>query len=199
MHRPATLRRSGPADPARAESGTRVNKELVIDINLETLRRGRVLSGETCQIRGVGPVPVEIARQWADDAFVKAVIRDGTDIKTVVHYGRHLPAEVRTALGVRDQHVCQVPGCSNPRIEYDHDRPHADHGPTSTTNLRALCVPHHRQRTHHGYELDGRTRRPPLDRPPRPRPLRRRPRQAHRRHGQSALNRKRRGHRGRPA
>ena len=72
-----------------------------------------------------------------------------------MHYGRNLRAEVRTALGVRDQHICSVPGCSNPRIEYDHDHPHADHGPTTTTNLRALCVPHHRQRTHHHYELDG--------------------------------------------
>lgn len=95
-----------------------------------------------------------MARSWVDDAFIKAVIRDGVDVKTVVHYGRHVPAQVRTALGVIDR-TCTVPGCSNPRVELDHHRPHADHGPSSVDNLRPLCVHHHRQRTHDGYRLTG--------------------------------------------
>jgi hypothetical protein len=134
-------------------------RELVIDINLQTLRRGQVHPGETCHLRGIGPVPVHIARQWAHDAFIKAVIRDGTDVKKVAHFGRHIPTHLRTALGVIDT-TCAVPGCTNPRIEYDHHQPHAENGPTSLDNLRPLCVHHHRQRTHHGYELEG----PPGDR-----------------------------------
>ena len=133
---------------------TRVNRELILDINLEALRRGCVNPGERSTVRGVGPVPVEIARQRADDAFIKAVIRDGEDVRLVAHFGRHIPAPLRTALGIVDT-TCAVPGCSNPRIEYDHDIPHADHGVCSTSNLRPLCVHHHRQRTHDGYELRG--------------------------------------------
>jgi hypothetical protein len=149
------LGRQAGADAAESATPTAAaGKELVLDINLETLRRGCVDPDETCTIRGVGPVPVEVARDWVHDAFIKAVIRDGTDIKQVVHYGRHVPAHVRTALGIIDQ-VCSVPGCANPRVELDHDQRHADLGPSSVANLRPLCVHHHRQRTHDGYELVG--------------------------------------------
>jgi hypothetical protein len=129
-------------------------KELILDINLEALRRGCINPGETCNIRGVGQVPVEVARQWVDDAFIKAVIRDGSDVKRVVHHGRHIPAHVKTALDLLDT-TCSVPGCSNPRMEYDHKKRHTDGGGCSTGNLRPLCVHHHRQRTHDGYELVG--------------------------------------------
>jgi hypothetical protein len=149
---------AGGEKRAAADDGAavvpRAGKELVLDINLETLRRGCVEPGETCQIRGVGPVPVEIARTWVDDAFVKAVIRDGIDVQRVAHFGRHIPAHLRTALGLLDT-TCAVPGCSDPRMEYDHRQRHADGGVCSTANLRPLCVRHHRQRTHDGYELIG--------------------------------------------
>jgi hypothetical protein len=158
---PGAAPAANPAtDPAtdRATDGQdgrgRPGRELVLDINLEALRRGCVRPGETCAIRGIGPVPVEVARSWVDDAFIKAVIRDGTDVKTVAHYGRHIPAPVRTALDLLDT-TCAVPGCSTPRTEYDHDHPYAHGGATSLTNLRPLCPHHHRQRTHHGYQLTG--------------------------------------------
>jgi hypothetical protein len=64
-----------------------------------------------------------------------------------------------TALGLVET-TCAVPGCSNDRMEYDHKKTHTTGGFCSTTNLRPLCVHHHRQRTHEGYELDG----PPGDR-----------------------------------
>ena len=139
----------------RRDPVSRMHREIIIDIDLETWRRRCVKPGETCEIRGLGPIPVEVAHQWAEDAFIKAVIRDGVDVKKVIHYGRNVPAEVRTALGIVEKNTCQVPGCDHLRIEYDHDITHADLGGCSTTNLRGLCVPHHRQRTHHGYELTG--------------------------------------------
>jgi hypothetical protein len=102
----------------------------------------------------VGPVPVEIAHEWSQDAFIKAVIRDGTDIRTVAHFGRHIPAPLRTALEFRDR-ACVVPGCDNPRVQWDHHQPHADHGQTSLENLRGLCPCHHQQLTHDNYRLEG--------------------------------------------
>jgi hypothetical protein len=151
--------RGEPDSPNRRPTPARVGKEMVLDINLETLRRGCVNPGETCTIRGVGPVPVEIARRWADDAFIKAVIRDGVDIHKVAHYGRHIPIHLRTALDLIDT-TCAVPNCDNPTIEYDHDHPYAHGGVCSGKNLRPLCPPHHDQRTNDGYELTG----PPADR-----------------------------------
>ena len=38
------------------------------------------------------------AHQTAEDAFIKAVTHDGVRIGTVAHFGRHIPAELRTAL-----------------------------------------------------------------------------------------------------
>ena len=38
------------------------------------------------------------ARDLADDAFVKAVTHDGVRIEAVAHFGRYIPAELRTAL-----------------------------------------------------------------------------------------------------
>lgn len=82
------------------------------------------------------------------DAFLKAVIIDGTDITRVQHFGRTIPAEVRTALEERDGYRCQAPGCSHTgRLQVDHITPHAGGGPTATTNLQLLCNHHHTAKT----------------------------------------------------
>ena len=61
-----------------------------------------------CEIAGVGPVPVELIAELEGNPFIKAVIRDGTDIRTICHFGRHVLAELRSALDARDP-VCSVP------------------------------------------------------------------------------------------
>jgi hypothetical protein len=123
-------------------------------VDLAALRRGCVQSGETCHIRGVGPVPVEVARTWVDDAFIKAVIRDGDDIRRVHHFGRTINARLRTALDLVEP-VCAVPRCDNPRLEYHHLDRHADLGPTSWANLGRPCTHCHHLATHEGYRLTG--------------------------------------------
>ena len=54
--------------------------------------------GETCEIPGVGPVNVEWVRELLGEAFVTAIIKKGKDITTVAHLGRHIPAELQTAM-----------------------------------------------------------------------------------------------------
>ncbi|MGH9036347.1 MAG: HNH endonuclease, partial [Acidimicrobiia bacterium] len=108
---------------------------------------------EPCHIVGGGPVPVSLVREFAEDAFIKAVLHDGKRIETVVHYGRHIKAEVRTALelgavpdfdGVR----CAEAECDRRyHLEWDHVDPHANWGPTSYDNLRPRCHPHHQEKT----------------------------------------------------
>ena len=107
------LRLPEPAQPATAP------KEIVLVVDLAAYRRGCVHPGETCEIRGIGPVPVEVARQWAGDAFIKTVICDGTNIVRVHHFGRTINTHLRTALDLLEPN-CAVPRCDNPRLEYHH-------------------------------------------------------------------------------
>ncbi|MFM7225563.1 MAG: DUF222 domain-containing protein, partial [Actinomycetota bacterium] len=90
--------------------------EIVIIADLTALTRGRVESGEACRILGEGPIPVSAVRELATDAFIKAVLHDGTRVHTVAHYGRNRPAHLRTALMLGAPPgfpgtVCVIPGC----------------------------------------------------------------------------------------
>jgi hypothetical protein len=100
-------------------------------------------------------VPLAVARELFGDCFLKFVISDGVDIRTVVHYGRVIPAHLKTALQFRDR-CCVVPGCGRTfGLEYDHLVEFAKGGPTSLDNLARLCGPHHAMKTHKGYRLSG--------------------------------------------
>jgi hypothetical protein len=128
--------------------------DVVIHVSRDALRRGWVEGDEICTVEGVGDVPVEVARRLLhDDAFLKGVLVDGTDVKRVRHFGRRVAAAVRTALeveaflehgGVR----CSAPGCDRRAgIEWDHIEPHAHGGPTEMENLWPLCGHHHDEKT----------------------------------------------------
>jgi hypothetical protein len=124
-----------------------------IRVDIDALKRGRTEHGEICEIAGVGPIPVATAREYLGEAFLKLLIIDGTDIKTVAHMGRHIPAPLRTAVEERDR-VCQVPTCDvTLGLEIDHIKPFSEGGPASLENLVRLCKRHHLQKTHDGYRL----------------------------------------------
>ena len=118
--------------------------------------RGYAESGETCAIPGVGPVPVAEVRRQLPEAFVKIVVADGVDIKSVVHVGRAVSAHVDTALGERDR-CCVVPGCD---VTHGLERHHwmedfARCGTTSLDGLARICKWHHDLVTYEGYVLRG--------------------------------------------
>jgi hypothetical protein len=98
-------------------------------------------------------VPVGTIHDAMRDAFVKGVLHDGTKIDTVAHYGRHINAEIRTALELGeppdfDGVVCCEPGCGRRfGLEFDHVDPRANHGETSLENLAPRCRPHHRDKS----------------------------------------------------
>jgi hypothetical protein len=58
----------------------------------QALIRGSTVTGERCQIPGVGPIPVEVARRLADDCILKVAVTNGVDVTTVAHGGRTIPA-----------------------------------------------------------------------------------------------------------
>ena len=132
---------------------TRPNAVMNIRIDIDALKRGHTEHGEVCEIAGVGPIPVASASEYLGEAFLKLLVVDGVDIKTVAHMGRHIPAPLRTAVEERDR-VCQVPTCDMTiGLEIDHIKPFAEGGPASLANLVRLCKRHHLQKTHDGYRL----------------------------------------------
>jgi hypothetical protein len=127
--------------------GTKVDVTLHVVVDHDALVRGEVLPGERCEIPGVGPVSVEWARSLLGDAFVTAIVKKGKDITTVAHLGRHIPAEVQTALIVGGRE-CEIEGCDHRGyLERDHVEDLAKGGPTALWNLIWLCYTHHRRKT----------------------------------------------------
>ena len=132
----------------------RPNAVINIRVDINALKRGRTEHGEVCEIAGVGPIAVATATEYLGEAFLKLLVLDGVDIKTVAHMGRAIPAPLRTALEERDR-VCQVPTCDMTiGLEIDHIKPFAEGGPASLENLVRLCKRHHLQKTHDGYRLE---------------------------------------------
>jgi Domain of unknown function DUF222./HNH endonuclease. len=146
--------------------------DLIIVCDIRSYRRGHAHPGEPVHLVGGGPVPVSVVKELAEDAFLKAVVHDGTRIETVVHYGRHIKAEVRTALelGVPpdfDGVTCAAAGCDRRyHTEWDHKDPKANWGPTAFDNFQALCYPHHQEKTARDRQAGLLGRNPPGPDPP---------------------------------
>jgi len=153
---PGALRSAPSGKRRRPKPGSGPPRATVIcRVELAALLRGSLEPGERCEIPGVGPVPLSVARELFGDCFVKFVISDGIDVRTVVHYGRSIPAHLKTALQFRDR-CCVVPGCGRTfGLEYDHIVEFAKGGPTTLDNLCRLCRPHHGLKTHKGYRISG--------------------------------------------
>ncbi len=153
-------------DPADAKSGG-YTTHVVLDH--EVLTRGNALPGETCEIPGVGPVNAQWVRGILGDAFVTSIIKKGKDITSVAHLGRHIPAELMTAMIVSGRE-CVIEGCSGREyLELDHcEIDHAKGGPTAKWNLAWACSIHHTRKTQ-GWILgppDPETGKRRLDPPP---------------------------------
>jgi hypothetical protein len=132
-------------DPTKTETTTTgVDTTVHIVVSHGALVRGGVGDDEVCEIPGVGPVDVGWVTELLGSAFLTLVIKNGKDITTVAHLGRHIPAEVLTALIVSGRE-CDVEGCHHRGyLERDHIHDHAHGGPTAFGNLSWLCYRHHR-------------------------------------------------------
>jgi Domain of unknown function (DUF222)/HNH endonuclease len=125
-----------------------------VRVDHAALVRGRVEPGELCEIPGVGPIPVAVARGLAADSILSVLVTKGVDVTGVAHAGRTIPAPVRRALTERDP-VCVVPGCgARDDLEIDHLEPLGQGGSTTLENLVRLCHWHHYLKTHQGHRLE---------------------------------------------
>ena len=145
-------RGSGGAVGRRRGPGASVH----IRVDVSALRRGHVRSGETCEIPGVGPVPVATATRALSDAFVKLFVTDGVDVQSVCHVGRTVPAHVQSALEERDP-TCVVPECemANGLENHHWGVPFAECGTSALGGLARICAWHHDLVTYDGHELTG--------------------------------------------
>jgi hypothetical protein len=127
--------------------------ELVVLVSYKVAKRGwrDVKKGEMCKIPGVGPIPPQVAKDIAKDAFLTGVFYDGKDLRHMRRWTRNTPVEVFLALelgkppsfdGVR------CVDCGNRfRNENDHIEPHSARGPASTDNLEPRCWSCHQAKT----------------------------------------------------
>jgi hypothetical protein len=132
---------------------TVLSATLHVVVDHGALVRGNVLPGERCEIPGVGPVSVEWVRGLLGEAFVTAVVKKGRDITTVAHFGRHIPAQLRTAMIVGGRE-CDIAGCHHRGyLELDHsDVDFAKGGPAAWWNLDWKCSICHDRKTR-GWKL----------------------------------------------
>ena len=125
-----------------------------VRVDHAALMRGHVEGNELCEIPGIGPIPVEVARQLAVDSILNVLVTDGVDVTAVAHGGRTIPIALRRALAERDPE-CVVPGCTTrDDLEIDHIIRFADGGKASLVNLARLCHWHHYLKTYHGHLLE---------------------------------------------
>jgi hypothetical protein len=127
--------------------------ELVVLVSHGVAKRGwkDVRAGEVCKIPGIGPVPPQVAREIANDAFLSGVFYDGKDLRHLRRWSRTIPVEVALALELGpppsfDGVACV--DCGNRfRTEFDHVRPRVAGGPSSNGNLEPRCWPCHQEKT----------------------------------------------------
>jgi hypothetical protein len=149
--------------------------DVVFVVDLRAYRADAAgVPGRAGRIVGGGPVPVATVRAAIDDdAFVKVAFHDGVEIQRVKHFGRHLRAELRTALELGpppsfDGMVCAC-GCGRRyKLQLDHVEPLANRGATCLANLQPRTAREHAEKTEHDRRSGklrggGRRRRPPGD------------------------------------
>jgi hypothetical protein len=133
--------------------GSRVPSTVIAVVDHAALTRGHARPGETAEIVGVGPVPVEVIEEMVNDAFLATVVKDGCDIRSVAHPGRQATARQRAALVVRDRR-CVNCG-SDFRLETDHVDNWSDTHHTTLDQLALLCHHCHGLKTYKGWRLTG--------------------------------------------
>jgi hypothetical protein len=97
-----------------------------IDVRVNTpaaaLERGHVVAGEVCEIEGLGPIPVAVARKLTTDARVTLLVRDETD-----HISQHLlgdPHRSGEAASVARGHLPDLRPAGLRQRAQPHHRPH---------------------------------------------------------------------------
>jgi hypothetical protein len=129
----------------------------LLRIDYDALARGAVEGGERCEIAGLGPIPVGVARELLGDAVLKLVITKGVDVMNVTHLGRSPTVAQQVALWWSARE-CQRDTCTRTeRLENDHRIEWQKCHETRLDNIDPLCSSDHWLKTHEGWALVGGT------------------------------------------
>jgi hypothetical protein len=135
--------RGGEAAPAEAQ----------VFINVDAADLVSDEPGATCDIKGIGPVPVEHARRRFGTAILTILVKKGVDVATIAHDGtKGMPVAVRRTVLARDQE-CVVETCPSPTTQVHHVDWRCRGGKHSVHNCRGVCDWCHKLIHYQGYEL----------------------------------------------
>jgi hypothetical protein len=126
----------------------------LLRLDVEALWRGYVEGDELCEVTGLGPIPVAVARRLLGDAALKLILTKGQAVSHVTSLTRGPTQAMRYAL-LWTSPTCTAEGCSRTILEHDH-RWGAEYATTRHTRmdeLDHLCHTHHDLHTHHGWAL----------------------------------------------
>ena len=149
---PATEPGTEPT-PAKCKPKPKAGYVGIIKIDHSALRRGSVRGDEVCEIVGLGPIPVSVARELLGDAVLKLVIAKGVDVMNVTHLGRSATVAQQVALWWRSA-ACTVLGCPRTqRLQNDHRLEWVNTKRTRVDELDPLCKHHHDLKTRDNWAL----------------------------------------------
>ena len=137
---------SGSARRARSWPKTMI----LVHVAYEALVRGSVEDGEVCEIKGIGPIPVEAVRRLGTDAILRVLVTKGAQPMAVTPGKRTIPRALRLLIEARDRH-CAIKGCDVQWSEIDHNLDFSLLGPTDLENCAGLCRTHHGLKTYLGF------------------------------------------------
>jgi hypothetical protein len=141
------LEASAGDGPTRKRRRRNPDAEVIVLVDAEALRRGSTERGETCEIAGLGPVSVSTAREVLGDGLLSIVVKEGVDVRTVVHTKRTINEIVHTALLAQDW-KCSTETCPNVHhLERDHVEAICLGGWTALSQLDLKCRTCHRDKT----------------------------------------------------
>ena len=127
--------------------------KILARLDVTAALRGHTVAGETCEIDGLGPVPVEALRRLLPQATIDLILTNGVDVFNVTHLGRRANARQQIVLDWFGGQ-CSRLGCSATRhLQVDHRIDWATIKITELRNLDWLCVADHRRKSHEGWAL----------------------------------------------
>ena len=148
-----TITESFLASGASAPAG-RAPYDVVVHVTAEALK-GKT-DGAFIHNHDGPAISAETSRRLACDAAVTEVVRGRRGaVLDVGRKTRTIPAAMRRALEVRDEHCCTFSGCHHRRYLDAHHAVHwADGGETKLGNTALVCRRHHCFLHEHGWRLE---------------------------------------------
>ena len=112
---------------------------------------------DPAEVEGVGPIPIETARELAGNAsgWMRVLTHPETGAVVSVGRTRYRPPPELTKLVTWRADRCMGPGCGKPasQCQIDHTVAWSDGGETSVTNTAPLCQGHHTVKHHGGWVI----------------------------------------------